>query len=82
MTGDIHSECARFCNNPCLVHECAVRCMAKYPVSTSTYTDLPGGNIWLSTRVIVYITDKEKDIECYIDAEFTGGWAQGDANNT
>ena len=28
-----------------------------------------------------YKPDKEKGIECYIDADFAGGWAQADSDN-
>ena len=34
-------QCARFYNNPHLVHERAVRLITKYFASTSTYVDLP-----------------------------------------
>ena len=37
-------QCARFFNNPRLVHEISVRCIAKYLASTSTYVDLPSLN--------------------------------------
>ena len=30
-------QCARFCNNPCLVHEHAIRRIANYLASMSTY---------------------------------------------
>ena len=43
--------------------------------------DLPDGNWRLSTRGVVYKTDKEKCIECYIDSDFVGVWAQKDADN-
>ena len=35
----------------------------------------------LSTCGIVYKTDKEKGINCYVYAEFAGGWSQADADN-
>ena len=41
--------------------------------------DLLDGNRRLSTWGIVYITNKEKVIECYIYA--VSGWAQADADN-
>ena len=74
-------QCAPFCNNTCLVHERAIRCMAKYLASTSTYVDLPDGNRRLSTRGVVYHPDKEKFIQCYVDTNFSGGWAQTDTDN-
>ena len=47
----------------------------------STYVDLQDGHIWLTTHNIVYKPNKEKVIDCYIDANFDGGWAQADADN-
>ena len=47
----------------------------------STYVDLLDGHIWLTTHNIVYKPNKEKVIDCYIDANFDGGWAQADADN-
>ena len=74
-------QCARFCNNPSLVHESAVRKIAKYHTSTSTYVDLPDGNIWLTTQRIFYNPDIGKGIKCYVDTNFSSGWAQADAYN-
>ena len=38
--------------------------------------------IWqLYTRGVFYKTNKEKVVECYVDADFVGGWAQLDAEN-
>ena len=50
-------------------------------MSTSTYINVPYENWRLSTRGIVYGTDKEKVIECYVNTNFAGGWDQSDANN-
>ena len=50
-------------------------------MSTSTYINVPYENWRLSTRGIVYGTDKEKVIECYVNTNFDGGWDQSDANN-
>ena len=69
-----------YLNNLCFVHKRAVRHIAKYLVSTSTHVDLPGSNRWLTTRGAVYRQDIEKFIECYVDANFSGGWAQLYAN--
>ena len=63
------------------MHKCTVRHIEKYRVITSTYLNLPGGNRQLSTQGVVYNTDKEKGIKCYIDTNFSGGRAQADANN-
>ena len=43
--------------------------------------DLPYGNWRLTTCGVVYRTDIEKGIECYADAQFSGGWAQSYAVN-
>ena len=43
--------------------------------------DLPYENWQLYTRGVVYKTNKEKGIECYIDAYFDCEWAQADADN-
>ena len=75
-------QCARFCSNLRLVHQRAVRRITKYLVSMSTYVDLPGGNIRLTTFRLVYRTGIYKCISCLVDADFSGGWAQSDANNS
>ena len=46
-----------------------------------TYVDLPDENWRLSTSGIVYKTNKEKGIECYVDSEFPSRWTQAEANN-
>ena len=71
-TSIVVHQCALFCNNPCLVHKCAVRNITKYLKSTCTYVDLPDGNIRLSTYGVVQNPDKEKAVECYVDAGFAG----------
>ena len=63
------------------MHELTIRSIEKYFVSTSTYTILIDGNIRLSTHGIVYRTYKEKCIDFYVDAEFSGSWYQVDADN-
>ena len=63
------------------MNEHAVRRITKYLASTSTYVDLTYVNIRLNTHGIVYNTDIEKGIKCYVDAEFSGGRAQVDADN-
>ena len=47
----------------------------------STYVNLQDINRRLTTCSVVYKTNKEKVIECYVDAKFAGGWAQSDADN-
>ena len=64
------------CNNMRLVHERSVRSIEMYLVSKSTYVYLPDGHRWLSTCRVVYKPDKEKCIECHVDADFTSGWFQ------
>ena len=71
---------AQFFNNPYLVHERAVRHIVNYLAITSTYVDLPDGNLRLTTRRLVYRHDVEKFIEYYVDAEFAGGWEQAGAD--
>ncbi len=41
------------------------------------------GHYLLDTRErgIIYKPDKSKGLECYIDADFAGGWSQADAEN-
>ena len=33
------------------------------------------------TRGIIYKPDKSRGLECYVDADFSGGWTQADAEN-
>ena len=61
-------QCVRFNNQPMLSHEQAIKRIAKYLKGTSD-------------QGIVYNPDKTKVIECYVDADFAGGWSQADANN-
>ena len=61
-------QCARFNNQLMLSHERAIKRIAKYLKGTSDWG-------------IVYHPDKTKGIECYVDADFAGGWYQADANN-
>ena len=43
--------------------------------------DLPDGNLRLMTHGVVYKSDIEKGIKCYVDANSAGGWAQADTDN-
>ena len=54
-------QCARFSNDPRLIHERAVQKIGRYLSETAT-------------RGLVYDSDKTQGIECYIDADFPGGW--------
>eukprot|EP00957_Ditylum_brightwellii_P058943 4470200-Ditylum_brightwellii.AAC.1 len=61
-------QCARFCNDPKLSHERAVRQIAK---CLSVASD----------RGLVYIPDPSLGIQCYVDADFAGKWNKADADN-
>ena len=74
-------QCAQFFNNPRFVHEHAVRYIANYLASTSLYVYFPDGNRRLTTCRVVYRPNREKFIECSVDANFYGGWSQADADN-
>ena len=62
-------QCARLPNNPQLIHERAVRKIDKYLSETAT-------------RGIIYDPDTNQGIECYVDAEFAGGWDRKTGNGT
>ena len=68
------NQCAWFFNKPRLVLE-------NYLASTSTYIDLLYSNICLYSCGVVYSTDKEKGVKCYVDEDFAGGWDQADPND-
>ena len=74
-------QCARFLNNPRLVHKRVVSSTNKYLTITSTHVYFPDGNKRLTTRGTVYRPDTEKGIKCYVDTEFSDGWDQSDADN-
>jgi len=61
-------QTARFCNNPMLCHEQAIMRLGRYLLHTSD-------------RGILYETDISKGLECYVDADFAGGWASADADD-
>ena len=46
------------------------------------YMDLLDGNRRLTTRGVVNKPDIRKDIECYVNTNFSGGWDQTDANDS
>jgi hypothetical protein len=54
-------QLAQFCQDPRLSHEQATTCLGRYLAHTKD-------------RGIVYEPDKSMGIECYIDADFAGGW--------
>ena len=61
-------QCARFTSDPKASHERAVRYIGKYLLGTKT-------------RGIIYKPDPKKGIECFVDADFAGGWVKADADN-
>ncbi len=54
-------QLAQFCQDTRLSHEQATTCLGRYLAHTKD-------------RGIVYETDKSMGIECYVDADFAGGW--------
>ena len=61
-------QCARFCNDPKLSHEKAVKQIARYLLRDPQ-------------RGIVYEPDPARGIECFVDADFAGGWSRADAES-
>ena len=61
-------QCARFNANPMLCHEKAVKYIARYLLGTQD-------------KGIHYKPDPTKGLECYVDADFAGGWSSGDHTN-
>jgi histone deacetylase 1/2 len=63
-------QCARFCIDPKLLHERAINRIGKYLQGTKD-------------KGIIYRPDLSKGLECYVDADFAGGWNKdenGDAD--
>ena len=61
-------QCARFVTHPKRSHERAMIRLVRYLKSTSS-------------RGIIYDPQPEKGLECFVDADFAGGWTQADADN-
>ena len=61
-------QCARFNENPMLCHEKAVKYIARYLLSSQD-------------KGIHYKPDMTRGLECYVDADFAGGWSSGDHTN-
>ena len=61
-------QTARFSNFPMLCHEKAVLRLGRYLLDTRK-------------RGIIYKPDKTEDLECYVDADFAGGWTKADADD-
>ena len=58
-------QCVRFKNDPHISHELAVKCIGRYLLDTRY-------------KGILYRPDIPRGLECYIDADFAGGWKDGD----
>ena len=61
-------QCARFNANPMLCHENAVKYIARYLLSSQD-------------KGIHYKPDMTRGLECYVDADFAGGWSSGNHIN-
>ena len=61
-------QTARFCDNPMLSHEKAIKCLVRYLLYTNKYG-------------IIYNPDISKGLEFYVDTDFTGGWSQEVGDN-
>jgi len=61
-------QCARFSIDPKLSHDKAVKRIGSYLLGTQG-------------RGIVFNPNTKKGLECYVDADFAGGWAKADADN-
>ena len=58
----------RFCNNPMLLHEKAIKRLGRYLYHTRK-------------ERIVYNPDTSKGFGCYVDSEFAGGWQEANADD-
>ena len=67
MSMAVH-QTARFCNQPMLLHEKAIKRLGRYLYHTKR-------------EGIVYDPDTSKGLECYVDADFAGGWQQADSDD-
>ena len=61
-------QTARFSNSPMLSHEKSIMRIGRYLLDTRK-------------RGIIYKPDVSKGLECYVDADFAGGWSQADSEN-
>jgi hypothetical protein len=61
-------QTARFSNQPMLSHEKSIMRLGRYLLDTRK-------------RGIIYKPDKSLGLECYVDADFAGGWSQADSDN-
>ena len=61
-------QTARFCIDPKLSHEQAIMRIGRYLLGTKD-------------RGIIYEPDPKKGLECYVDADFAGGWSSADSDD-
>ena len=61
-------QMAHFCNDPKLSHEQAITCIGRYLLGSRD-------------KGIKYKVDLSKGLECYVDADFAGGWQKADADS-
>ena len=61
-------QCARFVNNPMRCHELAMMRITRYFSATKD-------------RGIIFSPNKSLGLECFVDANFAGGWTQADTDN-
>ena len=61
-------QCARFNADPKLCHERAIKRICKYLLATRD-------------KGIIFVPDVSRGLECHVDADFAGGWADGDQSN-
>ena len=61
-------QTSRFSNNPKLLHEKALKRLGRYLFHTKR-------------DGIIYNPNTQKDLECYVDADFAGGWQQADSSD-
>ena len=61
-------QCARFSVKPMLSHERAIKRIGRYLMGTKD-------------RGILFAPDQSKGLECFVDAEFAGGWSKEDASD-
>ena len=69
MSFAVH-QCARFCHDPKLIHEQAVKRIIRYLLSTKRVNRKTDKN----NQGIIYSPDKTRRIDTYVDASFAGEW--------
>ena len=62
------NQCTHFCENPRLNHKKDVHKVIRFLKSTKL-------------NIMIFTPDQNKSIECYVDANFTGGWNSIDSDN-